>query len=1217
MKRFFSYFFAIILAFAYTANAQPGPKNVHNRGDKKPKTVRVGYYQNESFQEGGQGSPLYGFGYEYYQRVAQYSGWRYEYVYGPYEELYQKFIDGEIDLFAGLARTPEREAKMFFPQAPMGRDIYHLIKKSNNTSIHEDPTSLQDKKIGTLRGAMELALITLLQSRHVKANIIVFDDISSRDQALSTNSIDAAIVENAGSSVQEGTETFLRMGNTNFYLCVTKKRPDLFGELNRAIGQLMTDDPIIMAKLYDKYMRAGAASKTLTLPEKIWLANHDTIRIGYLRNMLPYSDDRDNDKNAEQSHSDRIVASSDKPSGIVSEIFPEMAGHITSKKLFLKYKGYDSYDEMISALVKGEQDVAFPAGGSLYRAEQAGIRESAPVIRSELNLVYKNVFNKNTVSSFAVNKNNRVLDYIIQDNFPNAKIVYYNSIQECLDAVQKGQVNATILGNLRSIHLLKNRQYSNLSVKLLNIPDDKYFGVANGNEPFLKILNRGIALTGAEYTLNLAYQYAEKLYQPSLVETISDHAALFFSLLAAFFVLISAFIISRYRRIKRETAREKEQNERLSMQLDVINSISDLYHSVFLVNIPQNTFTILHTFESIEKAVGHLRNDAQQALNLMAENMIQDKFKPIIREFNNIASWKNKLANSDSIYEEYVGKIQGWCGVSIIVARRNEKGEPTHVLYISQEINRQKKTEQNLQEALEQAEQANKAKTFFLNNMSHDIRTPMNAIIGFTTLAATHMDDKEKLSDYLGKITTSSEHLLSLINDVLDMRRIESGKVKLEERECHLPDLLHDIKTIVQANILRKQQELFIDAMDVVNEDVIVDKLRLNQVLLNLLSNAIKFTHNGGTISLRVLEKPCTTKDYARYEFSVKDNGIGISEEFQKHIFDAFSREESSTVSGIQGTGLGMAITKNIVNMMNGNIEIVSAEGKGTEFIVSLEFKLCKGPTRNVSVSQLMGLRALIVDDDSNTCLSVSKMLRTIGMRPEWTISGREAVLRTQDAVDQGEDFHTFIIDWQMPDMNGIETVRRIRKIIGEGKQIIILTAYDWSEIEEEALKAGVTAFCSKPLFMSELRDVLTRPAGTAKNKTVNGYDFKGAPILLAEDNPLNQEIASTLLTEAGFEVTVVNNGKEAVDKINEVPANTFKLILMDIQMPIMDGYEASRQIRSLADSEKSTIPIVAMTANAFDEDRKKAFDAGMNGHVAKPINVEKLMETLKIILKN
>ena len=522
-----------------------------------------------------------------------------------------------------------------------------------------------------------------------------------------------------------------------------------------------------------------------------------------------------------------------------------------------------------------------------------------------------------------------------------------------------------------------------------------------------------------------------------------------------------------------------------------------------------------------------------------------------------------------------------------------------------------------LELAVQHETAANRAKREFLFNMSHDIRTPMNAIIGFTSLAAAHIDNREQVIDYLKKISTASQHLLSLINDVLDMSRIESGKVALETKPVHLPDLVHDIRDIIQSNITSKRLSLYIDTLDVSDEDVIADPMRLNQVLLNILTNAIKFTPTGGMISLRILQKNTAPKGYADYEFHVRDNGIGMSEEFREHIFEQFSREKTSTVSKIQGTGLGMSITKNLVDMMGGTIAVDSEPGQGSEFTVSLRFPLCGEKVEQKQIPQLEGLRALVADDDTDTCLNVSKMLRSIGMRPDWTISGKEAVIRTKDALEQGDAFSVYIIDWLIPDMNGLEVVRQVRKIIGDATPIIILTAYDWSDIEDEAKAAGVTAFCAKPLFMSELRNVLAKPfsAGNSTETVSAAPNFAGKKLLVVEDNELNLEIASTVLRESGFVVDTAENGKIALEKVKHSAAGEYDVILMDIQMPVMDGYEATRRIRALSDPEKAGIPIIAMTANAFEEDRQNAMRAGMNGHLSKPFDVQKLICVLTELL--
>lgn len=658
----------------------------------------------------------------------------------------------------------------------------------------------------------------------------------------------------------------------------------------------------------------------------------------------------------------------------------------------------------------------------------------------------------------------------------------------------------------------------------------------------------------------------------------------------------------------------------------VVNGLSRDFSTVWLVHVPEMSMQL------IQKAGTHV---VQEELELAAEakfygtrmkeyilqHVVEEDRDRVFKEtsqevvIEQIKSDKFYKVTYRANYQNEIAYFQ-----MNFVSVNNSNNFVLGFRNVNDVMKEQQKQEKALKDALMTAEHANRAKSTFLNNMSHDIRTPMNAIIGFTALAASHIDDKEIVRDYLGKIQISSNHLLSLINDVLDMSRIESGKLKIEEKEVHLPEVFHDLRTIVQSDITAKQIDFFIDTVDVVNEDVICDRLRLNQILLNIFSNAMKFTEPGGIISVRVIQKPALSGKYADYEFRIKDNGIGMSREFQEHIFEAFSRERTATVSGIQGTGLGMAITKNIVDMMGGTITVHSEVGKGSEFVVNLRFKISGEKVRFDELEELKGLRALVVDDDTNTCMSICSMLSSIGMRTEWSASGKEAVVRTEFAINQKDEFHAYIIDWLMPDMNGIEVVRRIRRIIGETKPIIILTAYDWADIEEEAKEAGVTAFCSKPLFMSELYEVLSKPlqdvAMEEQQDEEFDYNFDGKRILLVEDNELNREIAVEILEDVGFHVETAVDGDIAVEMIYNSSEKEYDLVLMDIQMPKMDGYEATRQIRQLSDSSKATIPIVAMTANAFEEDKQEAIAVGMNGFITKPIEITKVMELLEDILK-
>ena len=535
---------------------------------------------------------------------------------------------------------------------------------------------------------------------------------------------------------------------------------------------------------------------------------------------------------------------------------------------------------------------------------------------------------------------------------------------------------------------------------------------------------------------------------------------------------------------------------------------------------------------------------------------------------------------------------------------------------ITEQVQKQREQTQALQDALMQAQHANRAKTTFLSNMSHDIRTPMNAIIGFATIAASHIDNKDQVRDCLQKVLSSSNHLLSLINDILDMSRIESGRVQIKEQECNISELMHNLVNIIQPQVKAKQLELFIDTFEVVNEDVIADSLKLNQVFINLLSNAVKYTPAGGTVTFRIMQKTTFRHGYGDYVFIIKDNGIGMSKEFVQHIFEPFEREVTVTQSGIQGTGLGMAITKNIVEMMNGTISVESEAGKGSTFTVELTLQLQDVERNAEQLQELHGLRALVVDDDFNVCDSVSKMLKKIGMRAEWTTSGREAAYRAKIAYDEGDSYHTYIIDWQMPELSGVETARKIRKVVGDEAPIIILTAYDWTDIEEEAKEAGITAFCAKPLFMSDLKSALLVANNLVDKDSAPAAawttaDFGGKRVLLVEDIELNREIAEVILTESGFLVETAPDGTDAVSMVSQSEEYYYDAILMDVQMPIMDGYEATRTIRNMARKDVKTLPIIAMTANALEEDKEAAIKNGMNAHIAKPLDMDIFISVL------
>lgn len=680
------------------------------------------------------------------------------------------------------------------------------------------------------------------------------------------------------------------------------------------------------------------------------------------------------------------------------------------------------------------------------------------------------------------------------------------------------------------------------------------------------------------------------------------------------------FLLDRTaQKLQEEEKRQKDKRE----QKELLNALCIDYSLVCFFDLETGIGRVLRigecendVFESI--FFGELR--LEKCMERYIETGVYDEDKELMRNSVSRERLKEELLKKPIFYVNYRATYCGEVQYFQMKAVQAGEWDRNHGIVVGfrsvdEETRRERENKVLLENALSQANRANKAKSTFLSNMSHDIRTPMNAIIGFTALAITHIDRKEQVEEYLKKIMTSGNHLLSLINDVLDMSHIESGKIHLEEEPCSLPDIMHELRNIIQADIHSKQLDLYMDAVDIHNEEICCDRLRLNQVLLNLLSNAVKYTGAGGMVSMKVIEKGGAPAGYANYEFHIKDTGIGMSEGFVSHIFEPFERERNSTISGIQGTGLGMAITKNIVDMMNGTIEVKSKPEVGTECIVSLPLRLNGEKKKEPqAIPELTGLRALVVDDDFNTCDNVSCMLQEIGLRAEWTLSGKEAVLRTRQSVMRDDQYFVYIIDWLLPDMNGVEVARRIRQETGKDVPIIVLTAYDWTDIEDEAREAGVTAFCSKPLFFSELRGCLysiVNSDGEDKTDNKEKEQLRTGRILIAEDNELNQEIAVAILEEAGFSVDVAPNGQIAVDMLEASEPGYYQVVLMDVQMPVMNGYEAARAIRKLKNKTLASLPILAMTANAFEEDKQEALRSGMDGHIAKPIDIKILMEML------
>ena len=677
-----------------------------------------------------------------------------------------------------------------------------------------------------------------------------------------------------------------------------------------------------------------------------------------------------------------------------------------------------------------------------------------------------------------------------------------------------------------------------------------------------------------------------------------------------------------YRNVDAQATERIKKTREEHEELGVIEALSSEYYSVFLINAANDTYRTIRA-NAVGSSVTKELKDAEAALALYVDNYMAEEDRERMHLECTI-SHMDEVTPESGIYTTNYTRLDGneRLHYQMSVARfRDDDGTGYFVIGfrdISAAIEKELQTQQALQDAYDVAEAANHAKSDFLQTMSHDIRTPMNGIIGMTAIAAAHIDDKEKVQDSLQKITQASRHLLSLINEVLDMSKIESGKVSLTEEEFNLSDLIDNLITMVRPQIEEHRHKLKVDIQKVSHELVIGDSLHIQQAFVNLMSNAIKYTPDGGMINLSIREIPCNQNKVGCYEFVFKDNGIGMSEEFLTQIFEPFSRAEDGRINKVQGTGLGMPITKNIVNMMGGDIQVESRLNEGSTFTVTIFLKLQDTDARGDD--RFADLSVLVADDDEMSMEGAVEILQEMGMSAEGVLSGEEALDRVIARHGERQDYNAVILDWKMPGMDGVATARAIRRQVGENVPIIILSAYDWTDIEEEARAAGVNAFVSKPLFKSRLEHVFDEVLGIKESEDekaesplqeLEDLDLSAYTCLLAEDNELNAEIAMEILGETGMTVEHVWDGAEAVEAVTQAEDGKYDIVLMDIQMPKMNGYDAARAIRASERKYCKNVPIIAMTANAFAEDVQAAKTAGMNEHIAKPIDLKVLAKVL------
>lgn len=1189
--------------------------------------VRVGYYENEVFQEGAQdGKVKTGYAYEYYQKLLEYTGWKYEYVYGEFGDLYQQLLDGDIDLLAGLAKKPDREKVIGYPDVPMGNETYNLVKHDVDEDITVDPSSLNGKTIGVLDSAMKEDLYDFLSEHHVTAKVEDFRDYKPLFEAFDRHDVDVLAAEGDGAYGRPNAELLYSFGSSNYYLCVTGSKPDLLGQLNAAQTELSVDEPNYINFLRSKYYPGSISSRAFSASEKEWLAGHDELRVGYLNNYLPYCD----------------TDSLGNVTGVVKDIIPRITKELAIDGLAVSYRSFDSYDDMIAALNVEEIDLAFPVGGGLYYSEESGLLQSGAVASAATELVYKGEYNEKTTESFAVNENNRMQYYFVKTYYPDAKVEFFDSVEECLGAVEKGRIGCTTLNGLRANDILRNSQYSGLSQIQTTYDDDRCFGVRIGDEGLLKLINRGINVVGPDNIQNLAYRYTDQLYQSSLIDMIRENAVFFGGLIFIVAALIIAMLIRDRRRSKRElvdkeAARkelEKTNEELLEQQLrreqqdKMITALASDYRCVYHVDL-DNDDAVCYRADPTdhEQTAEGIHFPYLERFSWYADHSVAPGYREGFLEFIDPENVRKALEKEPIIVYRYLAQRAGreYYEMIRMAGVRHAENRDDNIVHavglglteIDTQMRGDMAKNQALVEALSAAEEASKAKTAFLSSMSHEIRTPMNAIIGLDSLALRNELLPEETREYLEKIGGSARHLLGLINDILDMSRIESGRLILRKEEFSFSSMLEELNTMVMSQCEEKGLHYECRVIGGVSDFYIGDDMKLKQVLINILSNAIKFTEAPGSVTL-IVERTAVFGDHSTVKFVIKDTGIGMDKEFIPKIFDAFTQEDSSRNSKYGSTGLGMAITKNIVELMNGTISVASEKNVGSEFTVVITLGNCDHQEYAHSTVDPKDMRILIVDDEEIAAEHARIVLDEVGIKADACFSGQEAMNMLEVHHAKQEPYNLVLLDWKMPGMDGIEVAKEIRKRYDKETTVIILTSFNWDEIMDEAMHIGVDSFLAKPLFASNVIDEFERIArknNMSLYKEKKRTPLKGKRILLAEDVEINAEIMEQIILMKEAQIDHAVNGRIVLEMFENSPVGYYDAILMDVRMPEMDGLEAAAAIRALKRPDAGSIPIIALTANAFDEDVQRSLQVGMNAHLSKPVEPEHLYQTLEELI--
>jgi len=1206
-------FLALFACFVLTSSNIPSAAATEMANHR---TVNAGVFFFDGYHMRDDNGVYTGYGIELLNLISQYS--HLNFVYTGYDKSWEEMLDmlerGEIDVVTSARKTRQR-AEAFAFSLPIERNSTVLSIQAQNTKIRSgDYSTYNGMTVGLLAGSSQnQSLPGFAEENGFTYQPREYDDPSQLEADLQNGTIDAILTSNLR---RAENEKILDTIETDYFYAITRKDDqELLNEINYAISQMNIYEGDWANVLYFKYYGNSNASSGAFTPRELdyiqaVVSGEKQITATSMIDRKPYS-----------------YVENGELKGILPEFFDSLMRMVGLPYEMIVPKDREEYDQL-----KENGNVDVVVDWQQFASMENDYTDGGFLTDAYLNTGTALLTRKNfsgPVTSLAVTEGQENLP-LTHKQFKNARILSYPTPEGAVQAVLNGKTDAAFVRTYAAQYFVNNDQTNSLQFSMID-SDQLVFNMFirnSSDHELITILNKCIHQVPDDVLSQLIIKYtAGTPENVTFLKYMSAHPEMVL-LLSALIALVIGVILFLYLRSRwnnkllRTTEQAKHEVEE---QLAIVSALSRDYLNVYTLNLQKATIRIIKLEGYLTPGLDRKSKEEypySEVLHRYIENRVLDKDKEYLTEALSLERVQEALTANPV----YIGTYHVRIGEEIhdyqfTYVSYQEEGQTDPLVLagfrnIDEIVRKEQEQKAILEDALHMAQAANEAKTSFLSSVSHDIRTPMNAIIGLLSLIQEEVDNPDLVREYAQRIDAASKHLLGLINDVLDMNKIESGSTTLNLIELNLAEVIDELNTIIRPQAKAKNQTFDIFVSHLNFEHLLGDKMRINQILINLLSNAVKYTPENGTIEMRVDEMPQVVDNYSRVRFTISDNGLGMSEDFLKVIFDPFTREDTKITHEIQGTGLGMAITKSLVDLMGGSIKVESKLGEGSTFVVELELHIQEQEDNPKFWTDHNLGKMLVVDDDEEICRNVIHIMRKTGVVVEYATGGEAAIQRMEQALQTGKPYDLILLDWKMPGLDGMETARLIRKNYPERIPILLLTAYDWSEIEQEAIEIGVAHFMPKPFFMSTFKKAICRVTESPqKAEKAKDSVVQGKRILVVDDIEMNHFILVNILSSHGAVCDTAENGQEAVDAFLNSPPGTYDLILMDIQMPVMDGYEATRIIRASSHPDAKSIPIIALTANAFVDDVRDAINSGMDAHIAKPVELEKLKSTIQQVL--